>query len=181
MITFRCPERVRRRLRLRKAKNPEQPIGTFSEWYVESKRFEHCRYTLLFNPATCICLVMPEEEFAANSVSITQYLRGVLLSIGVPQWKISEELNVFDSCQYTEFNSVVVEEYFEQAWYFISLMLFEGDDCIKASSFMTMHRYWSKGTEETSPRPVDLVEKHLNVLTKSPYERQPKFGAPNLN
>lgn len=94
MLTLRCTQRVRKRLRL-----PEQlpearaSSGALGDWYVHLVRFGHSEFAIVTSERCLLTMLLPARELRASLVpNLHASLRGLLERLGVPQERIDLEL-----------------------------------------------------------------------------------------
>ncbi|WP_297901138.1 hypothetical protein [Metallibacterium sp.] len=94
MLTLRCTQRVRSRLRLPE-QLPEAPAstGALGDWYVHLVRFGRPEFAIATSERSLLTMLLPARELRTSLVpNLHASLRSLLERLDVPQECISREL-----------------------------------------------------------------------------------------
>ena len=94
MLTLRCTQRARKRLRLPE-QLPEAPAssGALGDWYVHLVRFGHSEFAIVASERCLLAMLLPARELRASLVpNLHAALRSLLERLDVPAEQISREL-----------------------------------------------------------------------------------------
>ena len=95
MLTLRCTQRVRKRLRLPEHL-PEAPAssGALGDWYVHLVRFGHSEFAIVTSERCLLTMLLPARELRTSLVpNLHASLRCLLERLDVPQEQVSRELD----------------------------------------------------------------------------------------
>lgn len=95
MLTLRCTQRVRTRLRLPE-RFPEAPasIGALGDWYVHLVRFGRSEFAIATSGCCLLTLLLPARELRTSLVpDLHASLRSLLERLHVPEEQVSRELD----------------------------------------------------------------------------------------
>ena len=95
MLTLRCTQRVRTRLRLPE-QLPEAPAstGALGDWYVHLVRFGRSEFAMATSERCLLTMLLPARELRTSLVpNLHASLRSLLERLDVPQERVSRELS----------------------------------------------------------------------------------------
>jgi hypothetical protein len=94
VLTLRCTQRVRTRLRLPE-QLPEAPAsgGALGDWYVHLVRFGRSEFAITTSERCLLTMLLPARELRTSLVpNLHASLRSLLKRLGVPEEQVSREL-----------------------------------------------------------------------------------------
>jgi hypothetical protein len=94
VLTLRCTQRVRKRLRLSE-QLPEGPAsgGALGDWYVHLVRFGRSEFAIATSERCLLAMLLPARELRTSLVpNLYASLRSLLGRLGVPEDQVSREL-----------------------------------------------------------------------------------------
>ena len=94
MLTLRCTQRVRKRLRL-PGQLLEAPAssGALGDWYVHLVRFGHSEFAIVTSERCLLTMLLPARELRTSLVpNLQSSLRSLLERLDVPAERIGREL-----------------------------------------------------------------------------------------
>ena len=95
MLTLRCTQRVRKRLRLPE-QLPEAPAssGALGDWYVYLVRFGYSEFAIVTSERCLLTMLLPARELRTSLVpNLHASLRSLLERLDVPEEEVSRELD----------------------------------------------------------------------------------------
>ena len=94
MLTLRCTQRARKRLRLpEQLRDAPSSSGALGDWYVHLVRFGHSEFAIVTSERCLLTILLPARELRTSLVpNLHASLRSLLERLGVPQERIDLEL-----------------------------------------------------------------------------------------
>jgi hypothetical protein len=107
LLTLRCTQRVRTRLRLPE-QLPEAPAssGALGDWYVHLVRFGRSEFAIATSERCLLTMLLPARELRTSLVpNLHASLRSLLERLGVPEEQVSRELAAMQPVSFARANN----------------------------------------------------------------------------
>jgi hypothetical protein len=94
VLTLRCTQRVRTRLRLpEQLRDAPQSSGALGDWYVHLVRFGRSEFAIATSERSLLTMLLPSRELRTSLVpNLRAALRSLLERLGVPEEQVSREV-----------------------------------------------------------------------------------------